>query len=102
MNQKIIEAAPGFYLLDFYIANDDGYIEVNKTPLLGWAVSEDASTGRMKLSALVPGGDYSSWEYMLMPNGEVCDMYGSSFTYNNWLDMARDELMESTDKGAAK
>jgi hypothetical protein len=94
---KFLEAAPGFYLLEFYIDDADGFPGVDKTPVIGWWMDSEADHEYITPSALVPGGVIANYDYLLMPNGDVCDRHGSSFTFNNWLNMAKEE---STNKGA--
>lgn len=83
---NVIAAAPGFYVLGFYWDEEICDLDVSKAPIIGWVVDEDYPRHPMPL---IPKGVADDWEYLLMPNGDVCDMYRNSHIYSDWFDNQR-------------
>lgn len=70
MSQKIIEAAPGFYVLDIEIQNDGNHF-INYLPVTGWQLETlDLNAGAMT-KPLTIMGIASHNPAILSPNGMV-------------------------------
>lgn len=86
--KKVIEAAPGFYVLDFIGGDEHCPQSVDKVPVLGWFIENSSGdSGYITVKPITLGGVSGVDKPILSPNGEVSDVWGMTLTYDKWLEL---------------
>jgi hypothetical protein len=87
---KVIEAASGFYVLDFFGGDEHCPQSVDKIPVLGWFIENASGDSEyITVKPITLGGVGSKEQSILSPNGEVSDRWGMTWTYDKWLEIER-------------
>lgn len=89
---KVIEAAAGFYVLDFFGGDEHCPQSVDKIPVIGWLIENASGDSEyITVKPITLGGVGNEERPILAPNGEVSDRWGMSWPYQRWISFTRDE-----------